>query len=100
METGQKLIVSIPSNPTTGYDWAVAAGLANGGLELVGSAFERNPEAGRMMGAGGKTKLTFVAKAMGRYELSLAYRRPWEAVSSNEQQIVLDIVVTEHFATH
>lgn len=75
VHAGQVVEVSLPSNPTTGYQWAVRGDPAP--LVLVKSDFVAAQSDGRM-GAGGTQKLRFKAAAAGTSEIVLDYKRPWE----------------------
>ena len=73
---GQKLIVQLPSNPTTGYRWSVVGSPAP--LEFVKSDYTTDPQAASRPGAGGTQTLQFTAKSAGKAELKLGYTRTWE----------------------
>jgi inhibitor of cysteine peptidase len=78
VEKGQTLVVTLDSNPTTGYSWAMVP-TDDGILEQVGEAeFSENPRSKGKVGAGGTETLRFEAKKTGQTRLELVYRRPWE----------------------
>ncbi len=75
LKTGDKLEITLKSNPTTGYKWDVASP-ESGVLEMVGKPeFEADSKA---LGAGGKTTFVFRAASSGKTTLKLVYHRPWE----------------------
>jgi inhibitor of cysteine peptidase len=73
---GQKMLVQLPSNPTTGYHWSVLGNPAP--IEFVKSDYATDPQAAGRVGAGGTQTLRFTAKSSGKVELKLGYARPWE----------------------
>lgn len=74
---GQTLLVTLPSNPTTGYSWAVTS-IDASILQQQGDPQYTAP-ANAMPGAGGTQTFTFIAAAPGTTTLTLGYRRPFEA---------------------
>jgi inhibitor of cysteine peptidase len=73
---GQKILVTLDGNPSTGYSWDVKE-LETSLLEQVGEAkFESN--APSLVGSGGTQTLTFKALQAGTTTLTLVYHRPWE----------------------
>ena len=75
--TGQTFNVTLASNPTTGYSWALAKPLDPKLLTLVTNIYQR-PET-RLVGAGGQEVWTFKADGgVGRTDIALKYVRPWE----------------------
>jgi inhibitor of cysteine peptidase len=74
--TGQTFNVTLASNPTTGYSWALAKPLDAKLLTLVTNIYQR-PET-RLVGAGGQEVWTFKAAGEGRTDIALKYVRPWE----------------------
>ena len=72
---GQILVVSLESNPTTGYRWEVS-GSTEPALRQVGEAeFEARSD---LIGAPGVETFRFEAAGAGEMTLTLAYHRPWE----------------------
>lgn len=71
---GQRLIVELPANATTGFSWAVAKA---GGLTQVGEPEYAPPSASGAVGAGGIATFTFEASTPGTGRLTLEYRKPW-----------------------
>lgn len=73
-DVGDRLVVSLPENPTTGYRWQVDSS----GSFLVLENDDFQLQQGAAMGASGTRSLTFHAIAPGRASLHLAARREWE----------------------
>jgi inhibitor of cysteine peptidase len=75
---GRHIVVTLPSNPTTGYTWTVSN---LGGLQQIGDARYTSAETERA-GAGGTQTFTFSADDRTAGQLILEYRRPWEEDSA------------------
>ena len=89
---GGTLIVALPSNPTTGYSWAVVSDLP-GTLHQEGEP--RYVPAGStqpVAGAGGTEVFTFAAMEKGNATLELAYGRPFEN-SAPRQTFSIEVAV-------
>lgn len=71
---GDTFSVTLPSNPTTGYDWYVSEELTSKGLSYE-KEFILDTASEGLLGAGGSTKWTFTAKEAGEQILSLLYMR-------------------------
>ena len=76
VKVGEKFVISLESNPTTGYQWQLAEPLNTSILELVGSEYKA-PET-KLVGAGGEERWTFKAVGEGETKIYLEYARPWE----------------------
>ena len=85
---GESLLVALVGNPTTGFGWEVEE--EPGFLtRLAGLAYL--PDSG-LLGAGGTFFFRYEATETGTGTLSLAYRRPWEALPP-ERTLSLRIAV-------
>lgn len=70
LQAGQPLVVTLPSNPSTGYDWHVVTD-----APIAPPVVERFAGDGRGEGAAGTTRLTWSTRAWpARVELRLEYR--------------------------
>jgi inhibitor of cysteine peptidase len=76
LNNGQNMILSLPSNPTTGYRWAIQDS-AGGVLKALGPEVYRNPEDAGIVGAAGVSTWRFQAFATGPGRLRLTYQQPW-----------------------
>lgn len=77
LKRGQTLIVSLPSNPGSGYRWAlrdVSAEL----LKSLGPEVYSSPKSD-LIGGDGLSTWRFEAVETGSGRLYLTYQRPWEA---------------------
>ena len=81
LEQGQVLVVTLESNPTTGYRWWVTQN-QEAILEQIGQAEFKRPVEGEepMVGTGGWEIFRFKAVGTGQVTLKMAYRKPWENV--------------------
>ncbi|MGY2006217.1 protease inhibitor I42 family protein [Nocardia gipuzkoensis] len=78
LHVGQRLIVALPANPSTGYSWSIAK-VDAAVVKLDGEAdFEPDPAVPVAPGAGGTSVWTFVGAAAGVTALTMEYTRPWE----------------------
>jgi inhibitor of cysteine peptidase len=73
---GQQFKITLPSNPSTGYEWQLAKPVDENLLKLITSEYEE-PDSGRV-GAGGKQVWAFKAVGTGSVQIQLHYLRPWE----------------------
>ena len=97
------LIVTLESNPTTGFKWQyeeevkdtlhILTGIPDETvLALVGQKFVA-PEAGAPPGTGGEEVWTFKAVGKGTTELSLEYSQPWEGGTKAAKTFTLTVIV-------
>lgn len=86
-------VVSLPANPTTGYQWSVVEFDKNL-LTLSSSHFE-NTKTDRI-GAGGQMHFIFLLKPSKNYpnntEIKLNYARPWEKNSGTAKSVTVNFV--------
>jgi len=73
---GQNFVISLASNPTTGYSWELTSSLPTW-LELIGSEYVPTPTDPPMVGSGGTEEWTFRANAAGTTAITFVYRQPW-----------------------
>ena len=78
IEVGQEFIITLDSNPTTGYQWQLAELLDEAILRLIGSKYEAPEAKPGLVGAGGKERWTFKAVGEGETKICLKYVRSWE----------------------
>jgi len=75
LEVGQTLVLSLESNPTTGYEWEIAE---IDEAILKETHHEYKADWPVLIGSGGRDIWHFRAEAEGRTTLTLNYRRSWE----------------------
>lgn len=87
---GQQLKISLDSNPTTGYRWAVD-GSVPPQLEQVGEpAYSTESNA---IGAGGVETWTFSGKSAGSGTLKLKYWRSFEPTAAPAETFQIEVAV-------
>ena len=91
LHIGQQLIVSLPSNPTTGYRWAIQDS-AGGVLRSLGPEVYSSSDNGQLLGSGGKSTWRFEVFAAGTGRLRLTSQQPWEPETEPAQ--VFDCPIT------
>ena len=77
LDKGQTLMITLPSNPTTGFRWTVTKA-ASTVLQPMGPEVYTNPEDAGMVGSGGKSTWRFKAYQVGQGALLMQYQRPWD----------------------
>ncbi len=85
---GEKLMVALPGNPTTGYEWEVdeeARFLAR----VDGVAYRASSD---LVGAGGTFYFRYSAEESGEGRLAFGYRRSWEALPA-EKSFAITVTV-------
>lgn len=73
---GQTFVITLDSNPSTGYRWSLDEPLDEQVVRLVGSEYQA--PAANLPGAGGAEVWTFRAVAPGAARVALSYARSWE----------------------
>lgn len=87
LKQGDKLVLHLESNPSTGYQWQVET-MNSDLLDWVeGPSFV--PSAPSLIGSGGTSSFGFLALKKGRSSLRLVYRRPWEEGKPPARTVVL-----------
>ncbi|AYF87904.1 protease inhibitor I42 family protein [Pseudomonas sp. JS3066] len=77
LSQGQPLVLTLPSNPTTGFRWVVRDAAANV-LQSLGPEVYSTPEDAGLVGSAGQSTWRFKASQPGEGRLRLDYQRPWE----------------------
>jgi inhibitor of cysteine peptidase len=95
LKVGQTLVVTLPSNPSTGYSWTVSGAPDSAVLTQEGDITytPSNPDV-VMPGSGGSETVRFTATAAGTTKLVLDYRRPWETDVPPVDTVTIDVTVT------
>jgi inhibitor of cysteine peptidase len=92
LASGQELVVSLESNPTTGYGWEVS-GIDGAVLVQLGEAEYAQGGAEGMVGAGGTETFRFTAQGSGQTTLTLIYHRAWEKDVEPIETFSVDVTV-------
>ena len=92
LQRSQRLVIRLPSNPSTGYDWQVVTVsrtvLRQGAVTFVG-----NPNPRGWVGVGGVDLFRFRAIGAGNTQLRMAYRRWWERSQRPGRTFRLRVIV-------
>jgi predicted secreted protein len=91
LTVGQPLNLTLAANPTTGYQWQLAAPVDQNVLKFTSSRHSGPQSA--MPGAGGQQILGFTAAGQGKTTISLKYVRPWETNTPPAKTVVAEVVV-------
>jgi len=94
LEQGQVLVVTLESNPTTGYGWEVVE-TQESILQQMGEAEFKQSQTGEppLVGAGGWEIFRFKTISAGKMTLQLVYRRSWEEGVEPLKTFTLQVVV-------
>lgn len=94
LRLGQELVVTLESNPSTGYDWLIDTAPDTAVAESVGEpSYQATPVASNIVGSGGATSLRFSATGAGTTRVVLRYKRPWEDDTADDLLVTLDLTV-------
>lgn len=75
LKTGETAVVSLPSNPTTGYSWKLMPLPEN---SCVSAALTGYAADSKLIGSPGKETWEIKARKKGKAKLSFVYKRSWE----------------------
>ena len=89
---GQKVVVSLWSNPTTGYSWSERAAIQNNTLVTQLDHQFVTPTGPQVVGAAGTEGWTFQAAATGDTTVTLQYRQPWSGGRESRLHLCADCV--------
>jgi inhibitor of cysteine peptidase len=94
LQKGQTLVITLESNPTTGFRWEVVE-LEESILRQMGEPEYKvsDPREPPPPGAGGWETWRFQAVTAGQTALKLVYHRPWEEGEEPLETFSLQVVV-------
>lgn len=82
--------ISLPANPTTGYNWIVRQLPEQ--VALTGMDYTQSPDCKKgMTGCSGTTTLHFKAVKAGTGKLIVQYARPWETLPDESNTISIKV---------
>jgi len=93
LRLGQEIELRLAANPTTGYRWQVVHAAPAVLDTLAGETFSPASAAPGVAGGGGTVTWRFRATRVGRDNLQLVYRRPWESGAIPAQTFVCEVAV-------
>lgn len=77
LDQSQELLVTLPSNPSTGYSWSISH-LPSILLELPAPVNVAEKTAQPLLGSEAQTTWRFKATTVGQDKLEMVYNKPWE----------------------
>ncbi|MGM0365840.1 MAG: protease inhibitor I42 family protein [Actinomycetota bacterium] len=88
---GISLVITLESNPTTGYNWVISEYSSTPGLELISQDYKQSIRDRKLVGAGGVQVFTFKAENKSNNTIILNYEREWEEepVEAFEVEIIV-----------
>jgi inhibitor of cysteine peptidase len=86
--TGDRIVIQIPENATTGYRWVVAELPA----AVTVASDELLPPTSTRPGAGGERRIALDVRGAGEGQVVLSLERPWEGEAAD--RFVLSIAVS------
>ena len=93
LQRSQRLVIRLPSNPSTGYGWQVVT-VNRTVLQQEGAAtYVADPNPRGWVGVGGVEVFRFRVIGAGNTQLRLAYRRWWERSKRPAQTFILRVIV-------
>lgn len=92
----EEITISLPGNPTTGYQWEVLTSESTLLQQKGKSSFVTDAN---RVGAGGKTTFLFIPCGIGSTRLKLVYRRPWEKETPPIQVFEINVTVKQNMNT-
>ncbi|HDH96124.1 MAG TPA: hypothetical protein ENF73_00165 [Proteobacteria bacterium] len=95
LQKGQRLVVELEENPTTGYRWQFKEGGLPDVIAQVSSEFEPYSREPTRVGAGGKRTFVFEAVKYGNGMLKLVYCRPWQCELSAVKEFSISVNVEQ-----
>jgi inhibitor of cysteine peptidase len=81
-QAGRNFTITLPANPTTGYQWQLARPLNDKMVNLISSEYIADDTG--LVGSGGKQVWKFKALKAGRAAIALKYLQPWEKNTTPE----------------
>jgi inhibitor of cysteine peptidase len=70
---GERIVISLEANPTTGYSWQQVPGLDGSVVTLISEAYEQDEAEPNMVGVGGTDVWTYEAVGPGTTTIALTY---------------------------
>lgn len=87
---GDELILTVPSNPTTGYTWVITEKASTFASDYNNYVPDENTEG--LVGTGGQTEFHIMALKEGQDTMTLQYKQDWEGGNvDSTYELTLDI---------
>ncbi|MCK5313794.1 MAG: protease inhibitor I42 family protein [Anaerolineales bacterium] len=92
LDIGDRLEITLESNPTTGYQWETIGDISSYLHQLGEPVYEPS---GERIGSGGKTIFTFEAIGAGQTRLELVYRQSFDKETPPTKTFGLTVIVND-----
>ena len=89
----KEVIVTLPSNPTTGYSWEMVEQGEDAAVLVVAKEFKTSVGTSGPVGAGGVEHFRLRLLEAGRFTVTFVYRRSWE--KDQEPERIFRIILEE-----
>lgn len=89
----EKIIIRLPSNPTTGYSWENMTNNEEMVYEYKEQEYSENPDCHGRVGCGGYDLFYLKAKKSGKVKLFFIYKRPFE--TNIEDKFSLHLLISQ-----
>jgi predicted secreted protein len=86
---GEPFTISLPANPTTGYNWTVDYDYVL--LKPENAQFERAGQQSMRVGAGGTSVFVFTPISPGKTTIYFVYKRSWENIVADTRSFHVEI---------
>ena len=90
VENGDEFVISLKSNPTTGYTWEESS--ESSMVSLVNVDYQQDEADEDMVGVGGKEFFTYRAKQAGETKIEMVYGQHWEG-GEVDKPLVYTVVI-------
>ncbi len=84
---GDSLVIALPENGTTGYQWTVSAT----GDAVVVDTDELAPPESAAPGAAGRRLVTLRAAQAGNAVVTMRLERPWETLAAKQRRLAVTV---------
>lgn len=91
LSPGDTLIVTLDSNPTTGFSWSIAGITDEAVVGEVSNEYQGSDSG--LMGAGGQEVWTFEATDKGTSTIEMEYSRPWETDVEPAETFTVTVII-------
>ncbi|MDO9326379.1 MAG: protease inhibitor I42 family protein [Methanoregula sp.] len=88
---GTTIIVRLPENPTTGYQWNLTT---TPGLNITSDTYVPSDTTAKLMGAGGTRIWDISATGTGEQKINAVYKRSWMQTTGNETRFSMTVIVS------
>ncbi len=90
-KVGDKIVISLDSNPTTGYTWQQVPGLDTSVVSFVSEDYQPAPAASPVVGGGGTDTWTFEAAGEGTTTIALGYQRSGDTTAAQSFTVTVTV---------